>query len=56
VSRAGRTEARCVGCRDKDQLIKTLGGVAAKLGDAMEDKHLVRKKPSRGEHPSTACA
>jgi len=45
-----------VGCRDKDQLIKTLGGVAAKLGDAMEDKHLVRKKPSRGEHPSTACA
>ena len=40
----------------QDQLIKTLGGVATKLGDAMEDKHLVRKGPSRGEHPTVACA
>lgn len=40
----------------QDQLIKTLGEVATKLGDAMEDKHLVRKGPSRGEHPTVACA
>ena len=45
-----------MGCGDEDQLIKTLGGVADKLGDAMEDKHLIRKGPFWGEHPSVACA
>ena len=40
-----------MGCGDEDQLIKTLGGVADKLGDAMEDKHLIRKGPSGESTP-----